>query len=131
MTRFVILEHDHPQHHWDFLVEAGTFLRTWQLREPPQPGRAVVAVPSFNHRLIYLDYEGPISGNRGTVQRWDAGTCTYDQNADALMFHFAGQRLHGRARLGPTERGEWVFLLLDEPRELTAAQIETDPPLTY
>jgi hypothetical protein len=26
-----------------------------------------------NHRLLYLDYEGPVSGNRGHVARWDWG----------------------------------------------------------
>jgi len=27
-----------------------------------------------DHRAMYLDYEGPISGNRGTVRRVDAGS---------------------------------------------------------
>ena len=27
-----------------------------------------------DHRLAYLDYEGPISGDRGSVTRWDRGT---------------------------------------------------------
>lgn len=26
-----------------------------------------------NHRLLYLDYEGPVSGGRGHVTRWDWG----------------------------------------------------------
>jgi len=26
-----------------------------------------------NHRLLYLDYEGPVSGDRGHVTRWDWG----------------------------------------------------------
>src|SRR5205807_395991 len=43
MPRFVILEHDHPELHWDLMLEAGPVLRTWRLAAPPQPGRAVAA----------------------------------------------------------------------------------------
>ena len=70
MPRFVILEHDYPQQHWDLMLEAGPVLRTWRLAEPPDVGRPVAATASFDHRPVYLDYEGPVSGNRGTVQRF-------------------------------------------------------------
>src|SRR5947208_419106 len=76
MPRYVILEHDYPTLHWDFLLEAGAVLRAWRLAAPPQPDRAVPAEPSFDHRLVYLEYEGPVSGDRGCVRRWDSGTYT-------------------------------------------------------
>jgi hypothetical protein len=69
MPRFVILEHDHPELHWDFMLEAGAVLRTWRLAAPPALGQVVAAAASFDHRLLYLDYEGPVSGGRGTVRR--------------------------------------------------------------
>ena len=75
MPRYVILEHDHPTLHWDLMLEAGEVLRTWRLAAPPRPGGKVAAEPSFDHRLVYLDYEGPVGGDRGTVSAWERGTC--------------------------------------------------------
>ncbi|MCS7047501.1 MAG: hypothetical protein NZO58_14185, partial [Gemmataceae bacterium] len=73
MPRYVILEHDHPALHWDFMLERGDVLRTWRLPAPPSIGK-IAAQALADHRRAYLDYEGPVSGNRGTVRRWDAGT---------------------------------------------------------
>ena len=74
MPRFVILEHDHPELHWDLMLEVGAALKTWRLPAPP-PDDPREALAIGDHRLAYLDYEGPVSGKRGTVTRWDAGTC--------------------------------------------------------
>src|SRR5205823_5835731 len=73
MPRFVILEHDWPTRHWDLLLEAGGVLRAWRLLDEPVPGTPVPAEPNADHRLFYLDYEGPVSGGRGNVSRWAAG----------------------------------------------------------
>lgn len=74
MPRYVILEHDWPERHWDFMLEAGPVLETWKLSSAPTQGIRIPAEKLFNHRLMYLDYEGPIPGSRGSVTRWDAGT---------------------------------------------------------
>ena len=74
MPRFVILEHDHPVLHWDFMLEAGDVLRTWRLSAPPIRGAIVAAERIGDHRRLYLDYEGPVSDGRGNVVRWDAGS---------------------------------------------------------
>ncbi len=112
MPRFVILEHDHPQRHWDFMLEAGGVLRTWRLAEPPTTGRAVPAEPSFDHRPLYLDYEGPVSGGRGCVVRWDAGTFTWERDEPACVaVQLDGQRVHGRAVLQPGASGGWEMRL--------------------
>jgi hypothetical protein len=73
MPRFVILEHDAPFLHWDFMLEVVGGLRTWRLMAPPSAEQPIDAVPLGLHRLAYLDYEGPVSGNRGTVAQWDRG----------------------------------------------------------
>jgi hypothetical protein len=97
MPRFVILEHDHPSLHWDFMLESGDVLRTWRLAQPPSPGVAVAAEPSFDHRPFYLDYEGPVSGDRGTVKRWDAGTYRLEhEEAGVLILAVVGTRVSGR-----------------------------------
>ncbi|MHB1424494.1 MAG: DNA polymerase ligase N-terminal domain-containing protein [Gemmataceae bacterium] len=108
MPRFVILEHDYPLPHWDLMLEAGAMLRTWRLSSPPRRGEVIRAVAVFDHRLIYLDYEGPISGNRGRVLRWDHGNFTGQvQDAKSIVVHLHGQRLQGVLRLEQEEGDSW------------------------
>lgn len=113
MPRFVILEHDFPILHWDLMLEWGSTLRTWRLSRPPAVDLIVDAEASFDHRPIYLDYEGPISGNRGCVRRWEWGTFSWvaeSRETAALTFDLVGQRLKGMGRL--VERaGRWQFSL--------------------
>ncbi len=74
MPRFVILEHDFPEVHWDFLLEEGTVLKSWRLPRPPvHEAEQMDVMPLPDHRLVYLDYEGPVAGARGEVRRWDHG----------------------------------------------------------
>ena len=67
--RFVILRHDRPFLHWDFLLEEEASARTWRLLRKPCADEPIAAEPLFAHRLVYLDYEGPVSGDRGRVAR--------------------------------------------------------------
>lgn len=74
--RYAVLHHTGiARPHFDFLFEiepnaAGlTALRC--PRWPPEISDLLEELPE--HRLIYLDYEGPISGDRGSVTRVDAG----------------------------------------------------------
>ena len=98
MPRFAILEHDWPTMHWDFLLESGGMLRAWRLREEPGPGRTVPAEANFDHRLMYLDFEGPLFGDRGSVTRWDAGTFEWIVNEpDRVSVKLRGVKLIGRA----------------------------------
>jgi len=98
MPRFVILEHDWPALHWDFLLETGPVLRAWRLLAEPCPGREVPAKPNADHRLLYLDYEGPVSGERGSVRRWDAGTFEWVTNGpERIEVALHGGKLAGRA----------------------------------
>jgi len=71
--RFVILTHDHPVLHWDLMLDFGEALRTWRLLAEPEVGADIPAEALPDHRRAYLDYEGPVSGGRGTVTRWEAG----------------------------------------------------------
>src|SRR5262249_37315334 len=114
VPRFVILEHDHPSLHWDLMLESGDVLRTWRLAAPPEAGRAVAAEKIFDHRPIYLDYEGPVGGDRGRVLRWDAGT--YEDLAapgGTLEFEIHGARVRGRAVLRPVEGEKWALELTE------------------
>jgi hypothetical protein len=120
MPRFVILEHDHPTRHWDLMLEAGPVLRTWRLAEPPEMGRQAEATASFDHRLVYLDYEGPVSGNRGRVQRWDAGTFIWEEDSpERITIRLESNRLRGRALLERREAGAWKMIVKPDASEGT------------
>jgi hypothetical protein len=110
MPRFVILEHDHPTLHWDLMLEAGGVLKTWRLAAPPT-GAAVAAAELGDHRAMYLDYEGPVSGGRGMVKRWDAGTYTElrESAPDRRCLRFDGERLQGSATLTRIDATHWRF----------------------
>lgn len=108
MARFVILEHDHPFLHWDLMLECGPVLRTWRLESPPCADATINATAVFDHRLHYLDYEGPISGGRGRVIRWDRGTFLGQvESANPIVVNLQGERLQGRLRLEAKEGDAW------------------------
>jgi hypothetical protein len=109
------LEHDYPELHWDLMLEADQVLRTWRLAALPQPAQIVKAAASFDHRLLYLDYEGPISGGRGSVRRWDSGVFTWQTDApERIVLHLDGAHLHGVAKLQRSEDGSWTFAVHPE-----------------
>jgi hypothetical protein len=106
--RFVVLEHDHPFRHWDLMLEAGEALRTWRLAAPPGPGVVTEATPLGDHRRLYLDYEGPVSGDRGRVSRWDQGTFGWEcDEGGRVVVRLDGDRLRGVLRLGRGPDGTW------------------------
>lgn len=112
MPRYVVLTHDHPFLHWDLMLECGERLRTWRLLEAPAPETLVRAEALADHRLLYLDYQGPVSGGRGEVRRWDAGTYALSaESADALDLEMAGEVLRGRAELHRRAGDDWTFYL--------------------
>jgi len=99
MPQYVILRHECPADygrpsHWDFMLESGPVLRTWALETLPREGECGIAEALSDHRLAYLDYEGPISRGRGSVTRWDAGTyrIVHETN-DELVVELHGAQL--------------------------------------
>jgi DNA polymerase Ligase (LigD) len=84
--RFVLLKHEIPESainrlgpsHWDLMLENHGKLLTWRLFFFPK-GEITATWQELkpqqlaDHRIEYLHYEGPISGDRGAVYRVDAG----------------------------------------------------------
>ncbi|MFN3190093.1 MAG: hypothetical protein ACE361_06180 [Aureliella sp.] len=90
--RFALLRHEIPrpsqgernldyqlESHWDLMLEGLEKLVTLQIAFLPQLA-AKSSLPSelqakriADHRPLYLEYEGQISGNRGYVRRYAAG----------------------------------------------------------
>lgn len=121
MPRFVLLFHDCPFNvprpsHCDLMLEAGGLLRTWVLEEMPRdwaavagsntetlqlaPENTVSAERIGDHRLAYLDYEGPVSGDRGSVRRLDRGTFEVTaETDDRWEVTLAGNVLGGQISL--------------------------------
>lgn len=116
MQQYVILRHDHPELHWDLMLEEGDVLKTWRLPQPPEIDPAsdessldLTAEALPDHRLVYLEYEGPVSGDRGQVSRWDRGTFTLlERSEDQLVALLTGEELAGRLTLKKTEQeNQW------------------------
>jgi hypothetical protein len=79
--RFVILRHEVAESslqqrgdHFDVMLETGGVLATWAFPSLPRVGKTVVGDRLKDHRLEYLNLEGPISGDRGSVARKLAGS---------------------------------------------------------
>jgi hypothetical protein len=110
MPRFVILEHDWPTRHWDLLLEAGDVLKAWRLLAEPALGKTIPAERNADHRLMYLDYEGPVSGDRGSVRRWAEGQYDMIRNwPDELVVDVFADYLCGRFTLSRVENDRWSF----------------------
>jgi hypothetical protein len=105
MPRFVVLRHELPAtgaraSHWDLMFEADGALRTWAIEQDLRSVRDQPAEALALHRLAYLDYEGPVSGDRGTVTRWDRGEFAIDEDKPGrFVARVAGERLQGRITL--------------------------------
>jgi len=113
--RFVILEHHHEGIHYDLMLEHAGVLKTWRLPQPLRPGTAQQATYSYDHRSVYLDYEGPVSGNRGHVVRWDAGVYEGAITSDAqLEVRLAGKRCQGQLQLQLIHGDRWQVMLVGE-----------------
>jgi hypothetical protein len=116
MPRFTILEHNWPALHWDFLLEAGSVLRAWRLLAVPVPGSTVPAEQNADHRFVYLDYEGPVSGDRGSVRRWDAGTFEWVADVpERVEVELRGEKLVGRCVIGSGVHGRLSVGFLTDP----------------
>lgn len=88
--RFVILKHDHPFLHWDLLLEEQDSARTWRLLRKPCLSEPIAAEPLPAHRLLYLDYEGPVGNNRGRVERVLSGNYSVDSsNEESLVLNLS------------------------------------------
>ncbi len=110
-NRFVVLRHDSPAGvHFDFMLDVGDALKTWSLSQPPQPGLEIAATPLADHRRAYLDYEGPVSNDRGSVIRCDAGAyITIRQTDSEWVLDISGENYRGRLTIQLNGSNNTVF----------------------
>lgn len=99
--RFVVLRHEMPAHserasHWDVMLQHEDRLLTWAIEQPLVAGRSINADRLADHRLEYLDYQGPVSEDRGSVSPWDVGTLNWiEHRPDRIVVSVAGTQLDG------------------------------------
>jgi hypothetical protein len=128
---FALLEHDTSSaagidpaergRHWDLLVEVRGCERllTWRLAGNPLDDTGEIPAQRIgDHRRLYLEYEGEISGGRGRVRRIDDGAATInDLEGVRVRFALAGRHLRGAYEIIGATPGELVFRRVrDGPR---------------
>ncbi|MGI9517965.1 MAG: DNA polymerase ligase N-terminal domain-containing protein [Pirellulaceae bacterium] len=112
---FVVLRHEFPHDtertdHFDLMLQSGEALETWELSHWPPVGQQVVRrLP--DHRLEYLEYQGPISGNRGRVTRVEQGLyATLVQESDRTEVILNGSGFTGAICIRRNESDQrWVL----------------------
>jgi hypothetical protein len=86
MQRYVVLHHTgFGEPHFDLMLESssGSLLMTWRAIDwPLAAGDELLRIG--DHRREYLDYEGPVSNNRGEVKRVACGACDVSIAPDQL-----------------------------------------------
>ena len=110
MPRFVIQQHSQKDTvHYDLMLEFADVLKTWRIPQSPDSLPQTME-QIHDHRKLYLDYEGDISGNRGFVKIWDKGEyqiLLWSQNL--VEIELIGEKLHGFYRLCLTQSPYWTF----------------------
>ena len=113
--RFAILKHDHPFLHWDLLLEEETTARAWRLLRTPCPNEPIAAEPLSAHRLFYLDYEGPVSGDRGHVTRAFAGEYMVESSMnDVIRLQLSGIEFASSAMIQTLSDGRVFVTFIGE-----------------
>ena len=127
MSRFVILSHQpgprlqNQDVHADWMFEHRGSLLTWATPVPQSfdGHQQLLAFRLPNHRLHYLDYEGSIEGDRGSVKRLLFGSCQIsflneEQLETAITWQIADQqpasaivRLQRNRVLDEADREAW------------------------
>ena len=92
LLRYVVLRHTgYGRAHFDLMFEREGKLMTW--RSPRWPLETDTPLDKLaDHRIAYLDYEGPISGGRGRVRRIVSGTFVPGRHANGISFVLDGMR---------------------------------------
>ncbi|MDH3583819.1 MAG: hypothetical protein OER86_06355 [Phycisphaerae bacterium] len=86
-------------------------LRAWRLQVPPwqwSQYRIFPLVPLDPHRRRYLNYQGPVAGDRGQVWRVDCGTVVVSpEPGSCWLLRVELKHFRGRLRLHRGAEGAW------------------------
>jgi len=144
---FVIQKHDARNLHYDLRLEHGGVLKSWAVPKGPSMDPMVkrLAVPTEDHPMGYLDFEGVIPKGKygaGTVIVWDIGLYRNLKGDDADLgrnldeghatIWLEGAKLRGGFALIRTKRGgkrpQWLFFKMKDEQALPGSEILTERP---
>jgi bifunctional non-homologous end joining protein LigD len=124
--RFVIQKHAASHLHYDFRLEMHKVLKSWSVPKGPpfKAGERRLAMPTEDHPIAYLDFEGIIPKGQyggGTVMVWDIGTYELIEGnyyKGFLRFYLSGSKLKGEWSLqrlidandGRDARDKWQLI---------------------
>ena len=133
--RYTVQRHRATALHWDFRLEIGGVLVSWAVPRGPtlDPAQKRLAMPTEDHPIEYLDFEGviPRGYGAGDVIVWDWGVFEPEPDtpdparalkAGELKFELHGAKLRGRftivrtgarrSRRGSTadDREQWLLI---------------------
>jgi bifunctional non-homologous end joining protein LigD len=120
--RFVIQKHAASHLHYDFRLEMHDVLKSWAVPKgaPCKEGEKRLAMPTEDHPLDYLEFEGIIPKGQyggGTVMVWDIGTYELlngNYYKGYVHVHLNGQKLKGEWSLVRGQRNgardKWYLL---------------------
>jgi hypothetical protein len=119
MPRFAILRHQPGPSstralHWDLMFECGNVLRTFACPDEPTVGQPLPVERLDDHRLEYLDYEGPVSRGRGVVSKWDCGEFSViAETPQQWLLDVCGRRWTGHVRFDAGDGHRWTVTRAD------------------
>jgi hypothetical protein len=113
--RMVLLRHELPDGtgHFDWMVESspagGLITFRVGVRIDLPESTQFDAEPIGEHRREYLDYEGPVSGDRGTVVRVAIGTVEYAREEPSRIEIRGGFNAASNLFVGRKSGLRWKF----------------------
>jgi DNA ligase D-like protein (predicted 3'-phosphoesterase) len=142
--RFVVHQHDATTLHYDFRLEAAEVLKSWAVPKGPStdPRDKRLAMPTEDHPLDYIDFEGVIPEGRygaGPVIVWDTGTYRNLTDTEVeravedghVTVWLDGRKLRGGyalTRIGKGTRGRWLLVKMDdEHADARRRPVKTQP----
>ena len=93
------------------MLETGSVLSTWQIMEKPEEwGEQQNCRKLSDHRIQYLTYEGPISGNRGEVRIEDRGIYEIlEKRGNIWRIRLCGGTMVGILELVRHQNDIWMY----------------------
>lgn len=142
--RFVVQKHDASRLHYDFRIEVGGVLKSWAVPKGPSldPRARRLAVPTEDHPLEYIDFEGTIPEGEygaGTMLVWDTGVyrnlkpLPVEEGVEKGQIEIAleGHKLRGGfalIRTGHDEDANWLLIKKkDEHADAERDMLEAEP----
>jgi bifunctional non-homologous end joining protein LigD len=119
---FVLHRHHATRLHYDLRLEHEGILRSWAVPKglPPRPGIMRLAVPTEDHPLEYINFEGTIpKGQYGGGEIWIFGRGKYEitwEKKNGFHFRLEGGGISAEYMMHQTGGKEWLLQRVDRPQ---------------